>query len=32
MPKFPLMADEDLYSIIAWLRSDDPLLAAAPQE
>ena len=32
MPKFPLMADEDLYSVIAWLRSDDPLLAAAPQE
>ena len=32
MPKFPLMADEDLYSIIAWLRSDDPLLAAAPQD
>lgn len=32
MPKFPLMADEDLYSIIAWLRSDDPLLEAAPQE
>lgn len=32
MPKFPLMADEDLYSIIAWLRSDDPLVASAPQE
>lgn len=32
MPKFPLMADEDLYSIIAWLRSNDPLLEAAPQE
>ena len=32
MPKFPLMADEDLYSIIAWLRSDDPLLVASPQE
>ncbi|MBX2891637.1 MAG: hypothetical protein KF734_11955 [Saprospiraceae bacterium] len=32
MPKFPLMADEDLYSIIAWLRSDDPLLAASPKE
>lgn len=32
MPKFPLMADEDVYSIIAWLRSDDPLLAASPQE
>lgn len=24
MPKFPLMADEDIYSVIAWLRSDDP--------
>ncbi len=32
MPKFPLMADEDVQSIIAWLRSEDPLLAAAPQE
>jgi mono/diheme cytochrome c family protein len=32
MPKFPLMADEDVQSIIAWLRSNDPLLAAAPQE
>lgn len=32
MPKFPLMADEDLYSIVAWLRSDDPLLAPSPQE
>jgi len=32
MPKFPLMADEDVYSVIAWLRSDDPLLASAPQE
>jgi mono/diheme cytochrome c family protein len=32
MPKFPLMADEDVLSIIAWLRSPDPLLAAAPQE
>ena len=27
MPKFPHMADEDLYSIIAWLRSDDSYLA-----
>ncbi len=26
MPKFPQMADEDVYSIIAWLRSDDPKL------
>lgn len=32
MPKFPLMADEDLYSIIAWLRSDAPALAADPRE
>lgn len=32
MPKFPLMADEDVYSIIAWLRSDDPSLAADSQE
>jgi mono/diheme cytochrome c family protein len=28
----PLIADDDLYSIIAWLRSDDPALAADPQE
>lgn len=28
MPKLPLMADEDLLSIIAFLRSDDPLVAA----
>ncbi len=27
MPKFPNMAEEDIYSIIAWLRSDDPRLA-----
>ena len=27
MQKFPLMSDEDLYSVIAWLRSDDPMLA-----
>ena len=32
MPKFPLMADEDLYSVIAWLRSDDPRLQADPKE
>lgn len=32
MPKFPLTADEDLYSIIAWLRSDDPHLAASTAE
>lgn len=29
MIKVPHMADEDVYSIIAWLRSDDPMLAAA---
>jgi hypothetical protein len=28
MPKLALMSDEDLASIIAFLRSDDPLLAA----
>ncbi len=32
MPKYPLMADEDLQSIIAWLRSDDPALAANARE
>lgn len=32
MPKFPLMADEDLYSIIAWLRSDEPSLAPDSRE
>jgi len=32
MPKFPLMADEDIYSIISWLRSDDPLLQADSRE
>ncbi len=31
MPKLPRMADEDLYSLIAWLRSDDPLLEATPE-
>lgn len=30
MVKLPLMADEDLASIIAFLRSDDPLLRATP--
>jgi len=30
MAKFPTMADEDLYSLIAFLRSDDPLVAADP--
>jgi mono/diheme cytochrome c family protein len=29
MPKFPNMSDEDLASIIAFLRSDDPRVAAA---
>ncbi len=29
MPKFPHMSDEDLYSVISWLRSDDPFLAAS---
>ena len=32
MPKYSLMADEDLYSIIAWLRSDDPRLAPDSRE
>lgn len=26
MPKFPHMSNEDMYSIISWLRSDDPFL------
>ncbi len=26
MPKFPLLSDEDLYSVIAFLRSDSPLV------
>jgi hypothetical protein len=29
MPAFPRASDEDLYSIIAWLRSDDPLVQAS---
>jgi mono/diheme cytochrome c family protein len=29
MPKLPLLADEDLKDIIAFLRSDDPLVKAA---
>ncbi|MBU3700311.1 MAG: c-type cytochrome [Candidatus Kapabacteria bacterium] len=29
MPKFPHMSDEDLASIIAWLRSDDPYVQAS---
>jgi muramoyltetrapeptide carboxypeptidase LdcA involved in peptidoglycan recycling len=28
MPKQPRMADEDLHSIVAFLRSDDPMVAA----
>lgn len=32
MPKFSLMADEDLKSVVAWLRSDDPRLAADHRE
>ncbi len=32
MPKYSLTADEDLYSIIAWLRSDDPRLAPDSRE
>jgi mono/diheme cytochrome c family protein len=29
MPKFPLMADEDIESIVAWLRSDRPIVQAS---
>src|SRR5262249_34839891 len=29
MPKFPLLSDDDLESIVAFLRSDDPLMAAS---
>ena len=29
MPKFPLMADEDLHSVIAFLRSNDTIVQAA---
>lgn len=32
MPKFVHMSDEDLYSIVAWLRSDDPMLNASDKE
>lgn len=28
MPKLPHLADEDLHAVLAWLRSDDPRLAA----
>jgi mono/diheme cytochrome c family protein len=30
MQGFPRLSDDDLYSIISWLRSDDPRLAADP--
>ena len=32
MPKFPRMSEEDLHSVIAWLRSPDPELAADERE
>jgi mono/diheme cytochrome c family protein len=32
MPKFPLLSDEDLYSVIAFLRSDHPLVAPSDIE
>jgi len=32
MPKFPNMSDEDIYSIIAFLRSERPLVQASQQE
>lgn len=32
MPKFSRVADEDMYAIIAWLRSDDPHLAPDRRE
>lgn len=32
MPKLPLMSDEDLESVIAFLRSDDPAVAAAAED
>jgi mono/diheme cytochrome c family protein len=32
MAKLPHLADEDLHSIIAFLRSDDPLVAAAAKD
>ena len=32
MPKYSLMADDDLHSVIAWLRSDDPRLAPDARE
>ena len=32
MPKLSRVADDDVHAIIAWLRSDDPRLAADPRE
>ncbi len=32
MPKFERVADDDLYAVIAWLRSDDPAVAPDPRE
>jgi mono/diheme cytochrome c family protein len=32
MPQFPLVSDEDIKSIIAWLRSDDYTVQAASEE
>ncbi len=32
MPKFVHMSDEDVKSIVAWLRSDDPIVAATDQD
>lgn len=32
MPKYPHMADTDVQSVIAWLRSDDPELAPSQRE
>ncbi len=32
MPKFPLLSDDDLESIVAFVRSDDPLLAPDPSD
>ncbi|MBK7762991.1 MAG: c-type cytochrome [Bacteroidetes bacterium] len=32
MPKFPLMADEDIEAIVAWLRSDRPNVQASKEK
>lgn len=32
MPKFPLASDEDIKSLVVWLRSDDPILKANKTE